>query len=152
MDAETRVGHETTDSLREQIDSTRSDLGHKLQSLEGEMRGVFQNVSQSVSDRVSSVRRVVDISERVRQYPKVACLGAFVTGIVIGRRGTLRERLGARRAARQGETFASRVQGELVRASIPFALGILQDFGSRWFNRWVASRERPEESEAPTIH
>jgi len=152
MDAETRIGTETTESLREQIDSTRHALGDKLQSLEGEMRGVFENVSHSVSDRVTSVRRVVDISERIRRYPKVACVGALALGIVMGRRGTLRERLVSRRGAGRGESLTSRVQGELVRASIPFALGIFQDFGSRLFNRWVSSREPREEPASPTIH
>ena len=143
MDAETGIEVYSAESIREQIDQTRHALGQKIESLEGEVRGVVGDISQTVSEKVATIRRVVDISERVRAYPKAACVAAITVGFLVGRR--------ARHTVFQNDEqmvasfpIAGQVRGQLMRASLPLFMGLVQGVGRQVLTEWLSRRAPPK--------
>ena len=143
MDAETGIAIDSAESIRDQIDQTRHALGQKIESLEGEVRGVVGDISQTVSEKITTIRRAVDISERVRAYPKAACFAAFGGGVLVGRR--------ARHESFQNEEqfaanspIAGQIGGQLVRTSIPLVMELVQGVGRQVLTEWFSRRAPPK--------
>jgi hypothetical protein len=143
MDAETGIGVDSAASIREQIDQTRHALGQKIESLEGEVRGVVGDISQTVSEKVATIRRAVDISERVRAYPKAACFAAVAVGVLVGRRPRHKSFQNEEQFA-ANSPIAGQVRGQLVRASLPVVIGLVQGVGRQVLTEWLSRRAPPK--------
>ena len=143
MDAETGIGVDSAASIREQIDQTRHALGQKIESLEGEVRGVVGDISQTVSEKVATIRRAVDISERVRAYPKAACFAAVAVGVLVGRRARHKSFQNEEQFA-ANSPIAGQVRGQLVRASLPVVIGLVQGVGRQVLTEWLSRRAPPK--------
>jgi hypothetical protein len=80
MDAATGVGSDLSASLREQINYTQAELGHKIETLEHEVRAVAHDAKERILG-------VVDVRQHIGSHPVAACCVAGALGILIGRRG-----------------------------------------------------------------
>jgi ElaB/YqjD/DUF883 family membrane-anchored ribosome-binding protein len=78
MDAEAGL-EETAAELRSQISHTQEDLGDKIETLENEVRAVARNIGDTI-------RKSIDIRERVKERPFLSCLVATGVGVLVGRR------------------------------------------------------------------
>ena len=78
MDAKADLGERAAE-LRSQISHTREDLGHKVGSLEDEVRTMAHNVGEAV-------RRNIDVRERIKERPLLSCAVATGLGVLVGRR------------------------------------------------------------------
>ncbi len=70
--------------IREQIEQTRASLGHKLETLESEVRSSVQDASDSVRERIERLKRVFDVSHQIREHPWVTTAAALGIGYLIG--------------------------------------------------------------------
>jgi ElaB/YqjD/DUF883 family membrane-anchored ribosome-binding protein len=91
MDTVTKLAEQTSDEMREEIDSTRSDLADKLGALEERVMGTVQSAQETVEDSiqiakdtVASVKRTFDITHHVEQYPWPMLGGCFLAGLALG--------------------------------------------------------------------
>jgi ElaB/YqjD/DUF883 family membrane-anchored ribosome-binding protein len=91
MDTEPVVAEQVPDTLRQNIDSTRSDLTDKLEALEDRVMGTVQTAQDTVDDSiqmakdtVASVKRTFDIKHHVDQHPWLMLGGSVVAGLALG--------------------------------------------------------------------
>jgi ElaB/YqjD/DUF883 family membrane-anchored ribosome-binding protein len=91
MDTVTKLAEQTSDEMREEIDSTRSDLADKLGALEDSVMGTVQSAQETVEDSiqiakdtVASVKRTFDIKHHVEQYPWPMVGGCVLAGLALG--------------------------------------------------------------------
>lgn len=82
MDAKAGLEERATE-LRSQISHTQRELGDKVDSLEDRVRTMAHNVGETV-------RRSIDVRERIRERPLLSCVLATGVGVLLGRR--LRQR------------------------------------------------------------
>jgi hypothetical protein len=80
MDAATGVGSDLSASLREQINYTQAELGHKIETLEHEVRAVAHDAKERILG-------MVDVRQQIGSHPVAACFVAGALGILIGRLG-----------------------------------------------------------------
>lgn len=143
MDAETGIGGYSAESIREQIDETRHALGQKIESLEGEVFEVVGDLSRTVSEKLATIRRAVDISERVRMHPKSACVAALLVGVVVGRR-TRHKIIHNEQQPTARSLMAGQFRGQLVRTSLPLVMGVVQGLGRQVLAEWLSRRAPPK--------
>lgn len=91
MDAEPGVAEQVVDVMRQNIDSTRSDLADKLEALEDRVMGTVQNAQDTVDgsiqmarETVASVKQTFDIRHHVDQHPWLMLGGSVVAGLALG--------------------------------------------------------------------
>jgi hypothetical protein len=91
MDTITKLAEQTSDEMREEIDSTRSDLADKLGALEDSVMGTVQSAQETVEDSiqiardtVASVKRTFDIKHHVEQHPWPVLGGCILGGLAMG--------------------------------------------------------------------
>jgi ElaB/YqjD/DUF883 family membrane-anchored ribosome-binding protein len=88
--------------IRNQMESTRSNLADKLEALEGELRGTVEgatnavantvetvqetveNVKESVKETVETVRETLDVRKHVERHPWAMFGGAVLLGCIAG--------------------------------------------------------------------
>lgn len=80
MDAASGVARAEVASLREQIHYTQAELGHKIDSLEHEVRSVAGLAKEHLQD-------VVDVRRHIGRHPLAACMVAVTAGVFLGFRG-----------------------------------------------------------------
>jgi len=91
MDAVLDVAEQSSDEMREEIDSTRSDLADKLEALEDRVMGTVQSAQETVEDSiqmakdtVATVKRTFDITHHVEQHPWAMVGGCCLAGLALG--------------------------------------------------------------------
>jgi ElaB/YqjD/DUF883 family membrane-anchored ribosome-binding protein len=91
MEAVVELAEQTSDEMREEIDSTRSGLADKLEALEDRVMGTVQSAQETVEDSiqigkdtVATVKRTLDIKHHVKQYPWPMVGGCFLGGLALG--------------------------------------------------------------------
>ncbi len=91
MDTVTKLPEQTSDEMRDEIDSTRSDLSEKLGALEDRVMDTVQSAQETVEDSiqiakdtVASVERIFDIKHHVEQHPWPMLGGCFLAGLALG--------------------------------------------------------------------
>jgi ElaB/YqjD/DUF883 family membrane-anchored ribosome-binding protein len=91
MDAVLDVAEQSSDEMREEIDSTRSDLADKLEALEDRVMGTVQSAQETVEDSiqmakdtVATVKRTFDITHYVEQHPWAMVGGCCLAGLALG--------------------------------------------------------------------
>jgi ElaB/YqjD/DUF883 family membrane-anchored ribosome-binding protein len=84
MDTTQGLEGESPEVIREQIEQTRASLGHKLETLETEVRSSVQDASDSVRERLEKVRRAFDVRYHIREHPWIATSAAIGVGYALG--------------------------------------------------------------------
>jgi ElaB/YqjD/DUF883 family membrane-anchored ribosome-binding protein len=89
--AERELVEQSSDEMREEIDSTRSGLADKLDALEDRVMGTVQSAQETVEDSIqiakdtmATVKRTFDIKHHVEQYPWAMVGGCFLAGLALG--------------------------------------------------------------------
>ncbi len=84
MDTTQGLEGESPEVIREQIEQTRASLGHKLETLETEVRSSVQDASDSMRERIERVRRAFDVRYHIREHPWIATSAAIGVGYFLG--------------------------------------------------------------------
>jgi ElaB/YqjD/DUF883 family membrane-anchored ribosome-binding protein len=133
MDTTQGLEGDSPEVIREQIEQTRASLGHKLETLETEVRSSVQDASDSVREGIDKVKRAVDVRYQIREHPWIATSAAVGLGYLLGttdlsglrsatNRG--RERFQSGRRAAAG-WFERRLGAEKERArTLSYGLGL----------------------------
>ena len=137
MDAEAGL-EETAADLRSQISHTQEDLGHKIETLENEVRAVARNVGDTI-------RKTIDIRERIKERPLLFCLMAAGVGVLVGRR------VMRRREARFEEfgaipSMPGRGLAQMLAPEIGAIRGLLVSKGISVLSRLLQVEPRPEDA------
>jgi ElaB/YqjD/DUF883 family membrane-anchored ribosome-binding protein len=91
MEAVQELVEQSSDEMREEIDSTRSGLADKLDALEDRVMGTVQSAQETVEDSIqiakdtmATVKRTFDFKHHVEQYPWAMVGGCFLAGLALG--------------------------------------------------------------------
>jgi ElaB/YqjD/DUF883 family membrane-anchored ribosome-binding protein len=84
MDTTQGLEGDSPQVIREQIEQTRASLGHKLETLETEVRSSVQDASDSVREGIDKVKRTLDLRYQIREHPWVATSAALGVGYLLG--------------------------------------------------------------------
>jgi ElaB/YqjD/DUF883 family membrane-anchored ribosome-binding protein len=117
MDAVHELAEQSSDEMREEIDSTRSDLADKMEALEDRVMGTVQSAQATVEDSiqiakdtVATVKRTFDIRHHVEQHPWATVGGCLLAGLALGawfQRGFRRPRRTPDRPAGRATAFSA---------------------------------------------
>ena len=101
MDAITKLAEQRSDEMREEIDSTRSDLAEKLETLEGRVMGNVESAQETVEESiqiaketVATVKATFDIKQHIAEHPWAIVGGCILAGLALSgllRRGKKEE-------------------------------------------------------------
>lgn len=133
MDTTQGLEGESPEIIREQIEQTRASLGHKLETLETEVRSSVQDASDSVRERIEKVRRAFDVRYHICEHPWIVTSAAIGVGYFLGaaslsdvRARAINGRSDARHGRRTAAEWVERRLGaekERVRA-LSYGLGL----------------------------
>ena len=91
MDAVHDLAEQNTAEMRQDIDSTRSDMADKLEALEDKVMNSVHSAQETVQDSiqmardtVATVKRTFDINHQVDQHPWFMVGGSFLAGLALG--------------------------------------------------------------------
>jgi ElaB/YqjD/DUF883 family membrane-anchored ribosome-binding protein len=110
--------------IRNQMESTRSNLADKLEALEGELRGTVEgatnavetvqetveNVTETVKETVESVRETLNVRKHVERHPWAMFGGAVLLGCIAG--GLLGRRRSRKAEPTPAPAFTPQAQSE----------------------------------------
>lgn len=137
MDAETSL-EDSAAELRARISHTREDLGHKIESLEDEVRTMAQQVGEAV-------RKTIDIRERVKERPLLSCMVAAGVGVIVGRR-LMRRRSERFMDVEDAPGIPARGITQMLAPEIGALRALLMSKGISMISRLLRVESRPEEA------
>lgn len=76
-----------TESIKQEIDATRTSMTTKMEQIESQVHGTVDNIKTSAQDTVDSVKESLNVKRMVNERPWTMLGASMLTGFVLGSLG-----------------------------------------------------------------